>query len=271
MNNIYSIFSGTLIGTGIILPGVSGSVIAIMLGVYDKIIYLLNDNSKNILNKIKELFPLLIGMLIGIIFFGNILLYLFKKYEIQLCYIFIGLILGGVPTLLNELKKNKSNINYKFLTITFLISLFLVILSNSNTIFFQMNPNQISFPSLFIAGILYISGKIIPGISSSFFMIVLGLYDYILKMISNPFSLTIFEYIKFIPFILGVIVGLLILIKLINYLLSNYFAKTYSAIIGFVIGSVFAIFPGMKLELSYFISIILMLLSFIFTYKMSKK
>lgn len=272
MNNLYSVFSGIVIGAGVVLPGVSGSVLAIMLGIYDKVIYLLNDNSSSIIKKIKEILPLLIGLLIGIILFGNLLLFFFERYEVEMRYVFIGLILGGIPILNNEIKnKSGGKVNYKCLLITLIFSTILFILSNYNFSFSSTNFNNIPFIGFLTAGILYISGKIIPGISSSFFMMILGLYDYILLILSNPFSFTVVQYIKFIPFIIGVIAGFMILVKLINYLLSNHFTKTYSSIIGFVLGSVFAIFPGIKLEFSYFISFLLMILSFILAYNMSKK
>ena len=104
---------------------------------------------------------------------------------------------------------------------------------------------------MLLAGFLYISGKIIPGISSSFFLMILGLYDYILNIMSNPFLLTVIDLIRLIPFIIGVIIGFIILIKIINKLLSNYFVKTYSAIIGFILGSIIAIYPGFEFDKKY--------------------
>lgn len=267
MNNLKTILSGVLIGTGVILPGVSGSVLAIMLGIYDKVIYLLNDKNKKLINKFIELLPLLIGIVIGIIVFGNIILKFINKYEVQIKYIFIGLILGGVPILKNEIKQKNEKINYKLVVITFICSLVLFLLpsiSNINT------NNNFSFLNMFLGGFLYISGKIIPGISSSFFLMILGLYNYILGIMSNPLSLRVKDLINLIPFILGVLLGFLILIKLINYLLNNHFTKTYSIIIGFVLGSIIAIFPGFYLTKKYIISVIMMVLAFSLTYKLSK-
>ena len=96
---------------------------------------------------------------------------------------------------------------------------------------------------------------------------ILGLYNYLLTIITNPFSMTI----SFIPFLLGVLIGLYIFIKLINYLLKNHFSKTYSAIIGFVIGSIFAIFPGINFSSECIFSVILMILSYELVNKLSKK
>ena len=83
------------------------------------------------------------------------------------------------------------------------------------------NVSDLNPIKLFIAGILYISGKIIPGISSSFFMMLLGMYEKVLLMLSSPFSLSYFEWISLIPFIIGIIVGAIILIKVVNYLFNK--------------------------------------------------
>lgn len=270
MSKIHYFISGIIIGIGVILPGVSGSVIAIMLGIYDKIIYLLNDNQKKIISKVVELLPVILGLFIGITIFGNILLVFMQKYEIQVRYLFIGLILGGVPVLKNEVDKKGNNlIKYKYVFITFVFSLLLFLLPNLKILANTGNSN--SFFKMLVAGFLYIAGKIIPGISSSFFMMILGLYDYILNIISNPFLLTTYELVRLIPFFVGVLLGFIILLKLINYLLSNYFSETYSIIIGFVLGSIIAIYPGFKFQITYICSIVIMITAFCLTYKMSKK
>lgn len=270
MNKIKYFISGIIIGIGVILPGVSGSVIAIMLGIYDEVIFLLNNNKKSIITKTVELSPIMLGLLVGVIIFGNVLLIFIRNYEIQVKYLFIGLILGGVPILKNEIdSKSKTGIKYKYVIMTFIFSLIIFLLPNLNFLL-HVNNTQ-SFFKMLVAGFLYIFGKIIPGISSSFFMMVLGLYDYILEVISNPLSLTIYELIKLVPFFIGVLLGTIILLKLINYLLSNYFSETYSIIIGFVLGSIIAIYPGFQFEMKYILSIVIMLLAFCLTYKMSKK
>lgn len=270
MNKVHSFISGIIIGIGVILPGVSGSVIAIMLGIYDKVIYLLNDSRKTTIRKVVELLPIILGVFIGIMIFGNILLIFIENYEIQIKYLFIGLILGGVPILKKEIEnKNNSKLKYNYMIITFIFSLLLFLLPNLSTLGNVENTG--SFFKMLAAGFLYISGKIIPGISSSFFMMILGLYDYILNIMSNPFSLTIYELVKLVPFFIGVLFGFIILLRLINYLLSNYFSETYSIIIGFVLGSIIAIYPGFKLQVTYIFSIVIMISAFCLTYKMSKK
>ena len=254
---MFKFLSGILIGTCMILPGVSGTVIAIMLGIYEDVIYLVNSKDKN---KIRKLLPLILGILIGIFIFGKILLLFYENYTYQMMYIFIGLILSGIPILIDEIHSKKEKVNIVYLLISLLISIIVFIIP-------VQNDNNLSFFNLFIGGFLYIGGKIIPGISSSFFLMILGLYEYFLSIITNPFSIDT----SFIPFLLGILLGLYVFIKLINYLLINYFSKTYSSIIGFILGSLVAIFPGFELTKRGILSFILMLISLELVSKISKK
>ena len=267
-NFIYSLISGILIGTCMILPGVSGSVVAIMLGVYESVIYILNDKMSSNMYKVKKILPLAIGIIIGILIFGKILLVFYNNYSYQMMYVFMGLILGSIPVLINEIETKNEKINKKYLFISLFSSIMLFVLPKLFNINIKNTFNPIN---LFFGGFLYIAGKIIPGISISFFLMILGLYEYILKIISNPLSLTIDKIIILIPFFIGVILGLYIFIKLINYLLENHFSKTYSSIIGFIIGSLLAIFPGVQYNIIGMVSFVLFIISFELVSKLSKK
>lgn len=263
---MYNFFISILIGIGVVLPGVSGSAIAILVGIYDKILYVLNDNNILFLKKFVILLPIVCGILIGAMLFGNILLRFYENYEFQMKYIFIGLIFGGIPILYNELKNRGGNIKKIPFILSILFSLILI------TIPITMSNSKVdSSPlKLFIAGIFYISGKIIPGISSSFFLMLLGLYEKILSILSNPFSISYLEWISFIPFMIGIIIGAVILIKIITYLFNTHISLIYSIIIGFISGSTLSIFPGFKFNFKCIFSILLMVLSFLLTNKLSK-
>lgn len=268
MNKImYYFLSGILIGTCMILPGISGSIVAIMLGIYEELICLLNNN-QNILMKIKKIFPMMIGIIIGIFIFGKILFLFYNKYSFYMMYVFIGLILGSVPVLTKEICEKGENLKYRYLITSFLISIIIFLFPKIFN--FTLSNSDENIIILFLGGILYISGKVIPGISSSFFLMILGLYNYVLTLITNPFNMTLEKIKKIIPFILGALIGLYVFIKLLNYLLTNYFSKTYSVIIGFIIGSIFAIFPGIKFDIEGIISIFLMMLAYQIVKKMAK-
>ena len=232
---MYSFLASILIGIGVVLPGVSGSAIAILVGIYDKVLTVLNDSSIKALKKIIILFPVIIGIMVGVIIFGNILLKIYEYYEFQM----------------------------KSLIFSVIFSLLLIVIPSVISYDNVSNSNPIK---LFIAGILYISGKIIPGISSSFFMMLLGMYEKVLIMLSNPFSLSYFEWISLIPFIIGII----ILIKVVNYLFNKHLSITYSIIIGFVCGSTLSIFPGLEFSFRGILSMIFMVIFFLLTNYLSK-
>lgn len=267
---LLNIIKGIFIGIGVVVPGVSGSVIAILFGVYDQTIYILNNPSENIKKNILFLTSLLIGIVLGTNLFGNVLMYLLKTNETLICYIFAVLILTGVPMLKNEIdKKNNGSFNIKIFLITLTISFILFILNKINysnvTIY---SGNFKVFILLIIGGFLFIAGKIIPGVSSSFFMMIIGIYDLVLNLMANPFSFSIYNYIELIPFFIGVLLGLFIITKILNSLLQNYYSETYSGIIGFVVGSIFAIIP--ELNIYYIVISIITLLVFNKIYKIVK-
>lgn len=266
-----NIIKGILIGMGVVIPGVSGSVLAILLGVYENILFIFNNFDLDIKNNISYLLKLIIGILIGMSIFGNIILFLMPKYNILISFIFVGLILGSIPGLINEIKVKNKKFSFKLFFLSLTISFLLFFLGNIETL--QITNHSGSLKSiilLILGGFLFISGKIIPGISSSFFMMILGLYNYVLNFMSNPFSISVYGYIEFIPFIIGCILGIIILTKFINFCLITKFEQTYSCIIGFVAGSIFSIIPEVQFTFNYFTSIIICIFMFFAMKNMSK-
>lgn len=258
-------FKGILIGIGMLLPGVSGGVLAVILGVYEKIIYSINNFKKDVKGNIKFLLPLIIGVIIGAIISAKILKIVFDRYYVYACYAFMGLVLGCVPYLVKDVEKKDKGINYTALIITFAVSILISIISinNNSTDIISSSKGPLSF---FFAGLLFISGKIIPGISSSFLLMMIGMYNYFLLIMSNPFIIFDRDIFEIVFLLLGIIIGCLILIKLMGILLKRYYSLTYSAIIGFVIGSVIAIYP----EKITIIGIIIFILGFLSSYYFSK-
>ncbi len=257
------ILIGFVIGAGLILPGVSGGVLAVVFGLYDKIIKAISNFFSNWRKNITFLTPILIGIIIGVFVFGNILKFFFDQYPNQAKYIFMGLIIGALPIIFNKLKKK--NLNYPAFLGALFITLGLLILKNLLGIANNID-NTPSFILLFIAGVLYIAGKIIPGISGSFLLILIGMYEYILNIIVSFFKLTINDFLKLFPFGLGIIIGGLLLVKIIDYILKRYYIISYSAILGFTIGSIPILFPGISFNAKGFINIILFLIALFSSY-----
>lgn len=274
MSFIYLFLIGILIGTAMIIPGVSGSVIAVIFGVYDKSITALTNLFKHFKKNIIYLFVLGSGILTGAIWFSNVMMFLYEKHEIITKFSFIGLILGGIPFLINEIKKKKTEkINVKMFLITLLFSLVLWYLSENLinlTININNNSKILNFFLLFLSGFIYSVGKVIPGISGSFLLILIGMYEFVLSIMANPISAVVTSFDKILLFILGLIFGVIVLLKLMKYLLDKKFGLTYSIIIGFVIGSIPALIPKFSFNLDFITGVVIMLLCFALSYKLTK-
>ena len=231
-----SFFQGILIGAGAILPGISSGVLCVIFGIYENLLNCVLNFFKNIKENFKYLFPIGLGSLIGIVLFGNILKYLFFAYPIQIKFIFIGLILGSIPALVKTCtSKVKFKSSYLIFTfVTLLVGILLVILEKKISRFNDVNYN---FLFLIISGFLMSAGIIIPGVSNTLILMLLGIYEHYLDAVS-------IIYLPFLfPLGIGIIIGSIFFMKLTKFLLDKFYPQTFFAIIGFTLGSVFILYP----------------------------
>lgn len=249
MNFLNSFIKGIAIGAGAILPGISSGVLCVIFGIYETLLNCVLNFFKNIKYNFKILFPIALGTFCGILLFGNILKYIFYAYPIQTKYIFIGLILGSIPALIKKAcKKQTFKLHYLlYLIISFSIGVILVFLENKLNIY--TSQTEYSYLYIIISGFLMSAGVIIPGISSTLILMLLGIYDAYLISISSL-------YIPFLlPLAFGLGIGSIICMKLIKFLLDNFYVQTFFCIIGFTIGSIFVLFPGFSLTSEYILGI----------------
>ena len=215
------IIKGLIIGIGKIIPGLSGSLIAISLGEYENMINSINNFFKNIMYNSKYLFKILSGILISIILFSNIIVRLIDKYYIYTMFLFSGFIIGSMRDIKKEIK------NYYLVLISF--ALFILI----NEYLFS---NNMLITKTFIyyvfGGFLDAFTMIIPGISGTAILISYGCYNDIIRALSNIDMNILF------PFITGMFIGSIITIKLVVLLFSKYKSKTYSIILGISIETI---------------------------------
>lgn len=162
MNLFYRFITGIFIGAGAILPGISSGVLCVVFGIYDKLIDSVLEFFKDVKTNFKFLFPIVIGVGIGVILFGNILKTLFALYPIQTQFAFIGLILGCVPNLFKMANSKKGfRLHYLLYTaISFILTLFLLLLENT----FVASNLDTSSNALFLifSGFVMSAGVIIP-------------------------------------------------------------------------------------------------------------
>lgn len=247
-------FIGLAIGAGAILPGISSGVLCVIFGIYEKLIDSVLNFFKNIKKNFYFLFPIILGGIVGIILLGNALNYLFFKFPVQTKSIFIGLILGTIPSLIKQLKINckekkyNKKLNIAFFIISLIIGIFMVFLENSLNI--NTSHYDFSYTYLFFSGLLMSIGIVVPGVSSTIILMLLGTYYTYISAVAC-ISINIL-----IPIAIGVFIGSLIFMKIIQYLLNNYYTQTFSCIIGFSIGSILVLFP----TINNFIDIIICIL-----------
>lgn len=201
---------GILVGIGKILPGVSGSLMAISMNVYEPLLISISSIFKKPKQSIKFLLPFISGIILSILLFSKILKLLMQNYEFPIILLFIGLIIGSTDLSLKEFK-NKKIIKI----IIFIIIIIITLLINS------LSPNitiKDTFINYILLGLIEIISTIIPGISGTAIFIVLKKYEQILEMLSNPIN----NINTLIPFIIGILLGLFILSKIITYILKKH-------------------------------------------------
>lgn len=248
---------GILIGSGAILPGISSGVLCIIFGIYEKLLDSIIHFFSNVKKNIKFLLPIVIGVAIGVLIFSNFLNYFLINFPIQTKSIFIGLILGSVPSLIKESKK-KTDFKPIFLLYTlfaFLFGFLLVILENyiPNT----QPGSSFNFFYLMISGFIMSVGIIVPGVSSTIILMLMGVYNVYLSSISTLY------FPVLIPMGIGLIVGCFIFMRLTDFLLNNFYEKTFYSIIGFSLGSILVLMPDISFDITGIISILCILLGFL--------
>ena len=255
MNKIFLGFlKGIFIGLANIIPGVSGGTIAVILGIFDDLIDTINNFFRDIKKNLGFITPIGFGILFSILFFSSILELCLKKYSLPTNIFFIGLIFGSIPIIYKKAIKNGIKKNYFLYT---LLSILIVILaSNFNNDSVTQINNNLSFIFLlkiFFGGLLAAIAMIIPGISGSFVMVLLGIYPIVINSISNisrcllnlsDKNLLIRTGAIIFSLGLGLFLGILLISRLISVLLEKFYSETYFCILGLIIGSIYGIFAS---------------------------
>ena len=241
---------GIAIGSGAILPGISSGVFCVIFGIYEKLIDSILNFFKFPKKNFKFLLPIFIGMFIGVFIFSNLINYFLIKIPLQTKSIFIGLILGSIPSLFKEVNKNyKFKLKYLLFTlISFILGILSVFLeSNISTNIASVNFN---FLYLLLSGFLMSIGVIVPGVSSTVILMLMGVYSSYISSISSLY------FPILIPLGIGLILGSIIFMKITNFLLKKFYIQTFYTIIGFTLGSIFVLFPNIQYDLNGLICII---------------
>lgn len=270
-----NLWKGFAMGTTDLVPGVSGGTIALLLGIYDDFIRSISGIfSKRFWESLKFLIPIGLGMVIAIGVLSKLINYLLSTHTVPSMFFFVGLIGGIIPYLLktSKFKQTFSIQHYILLLLGIVIIVVITLLNNGDKHAGEtLSLNSGLIIKYFIAGMCASSAMLLPGISGSFMLLVFGVYGTVMFAISEFMSLNFATIPVLLTVGLGVICGFLFSSKLIQYLLSYYTFLTYALIIGFVVGSLYAVFPGLPgTFITWIISIITLILGFVISYKLGK-
>lgn len=272
-NNVLLVIKGFFVGIANIIPGVSGGTLAITLGIYEELIEAISHFFRKLKSNIKFLIPIGIGAFTAIVIGSRIIEISLEKYTLPTLLFFTGLILGGMPMLFGKIKKNiKPSYALIFLA-TFALVIGIMFLKTGNNVVL-VDLNAWGYFKLFLVGMIAAATMIIPGISGSFMLMVMGYYEPIINAINEftSFNNLWNNFWILMPFGIGVLLGIIVIAKIIEFLFQKFEVPTYFGIIGFVLASLIGIFTsaGNLVFTPTFIivGIILMVLGFVIAYKL---
>lgn len=268
---IKNLLKGMVIGLANIIPGVSGGTMAVSMGIYDKLIHCLTHLFKELKESIKFLVPILLGAAIALVGLSFIITPAFEHFPLQTNGLFIGLIVGGLPAVWKKVKGNKVKISHG---IAFLIFFALVIgmaaMGETEGQAADLTLSVWSVIKLFLVGVLASATMVIPGVSGSMILLVIGYYNPIVATIKEfveaLVSFNILEILRccgiLIPMGIGIIVGIFVIAKIIEIIFEKFPLQAFWAIIGLIVASPFAILMVSELGVITVLAVLTSLVTF---------
>ena len=278
---------GFIMGIANIIPGVSGGTLALIMGIYEDFINAISHFFSNFKKNILFLLPVFLGMGVAIVSMSNVISFSYKHVPIATTLFFVGLVLGGIPLLTNKLKKSSGNkksfINYLVFIMTFSLVIFMAL---ADTIFKGLgdvsfnNLGVIKVVLLFLVGVIAAGTMVIPGVSGSLVLMLLGYYYPIINTIKDliHFKDLFNNCLVLGIFGIGILVGIVLISKLFEYLFKRQETKTYFGVLGFIYASIIAIpysaLHQLNLSFHYYeiiIGIVLLVLGIVISYYLGDK
>lgn len=243
---IKNILKGMVIGVANIIPGVSGGTMAVSMGIYDTLIHCVTHLFSEFKKSLKFLLPIFIGAGIALVGLSFVIEFLFANYPLPTNLLFIGLIVGGLPAIGKKVKGTRVSAGHIIACLAFFaLVVGMAALGETEGNAADLSLTLISVVKLFFIGIIASATMIIPGVSGSMILLLLGYY--------NPILATINDFIKsliafdmdgilhgvgvLMPFGIGVIVGIFAIAKLIEIIFEKFPIYAYWAIIGLIVAS----------------------------------
>ena len=233
IKNLILILQGAIVGTGAILPGISGGVLCVAFGIYKPMMELFSHPKKSFKTHYKMFIPFVVGWILGFILLANVVEALFEISKSIALMLFFGLICGTLPELIKDSEEEKSTVTWSPFVLALAISyLIFGILENG-----AISEIAVSTGSFILCGTIWGLSMIIPGLSSSSLLIYMGLYE------PMTAGIAAIDFSVILPLLIGLLITILVFARLVNYLYENYNSMISKIINGIVISSALKIIP----------------------------
>ena len=256
------LFIGIAIGMANVIPGVSGSTMAVVFNIYDRFVNAITLNIKKLIENRRFVIPVVGGMALGVLLFSKLITVLYENFPVQTDYFFTGLIIGSIPMLFSFMTKKQDGQKFtakKTISVVicalagFAVLIGFGLLGSDVDTAKEISKSlpQWTFPlalHIFAAGFVGAIAMIIPGISGSLLMLIMGVYPIVMKSIPALFvpSQTLRAFFLLLPNGIGVLAGLLCGAWIVKTFLRIAPNQTYAVIFGLIAGSTIQLFPGIK-------------------------
>ncbi len=247
---IKKLLQGMVVGIANIIPGVSGGTMMVAMGLYDKLIHAITHLKSEFKESLKLLIPIFLGAGIAIVALSRLFEFLLENYPIPTNFAFCGLIAGSLPFIFKKVKGHSVSVGKAICFIIFFaIVILMAVMGETSGNAADVSFGLINVVKLLLVGIIAAATMVIPGVSGSMMLMLLGYYDTILKTINNFMDALVAFDIQdllvqcgiLIPFGIGVILGIFLIAKIIEFIFSKAEIHAYYAIIGLILASPIAI------------------------------
>lgn len=245
-----NILRGMVIGIANIIPGVSGGTMMVSMGIYDKIIHAVTHLFSEFKKSMKLLLPILLGIVAALLVLAKLFDFLLIYYPIATNLGFIGLILGSLPAIFLQVRhKGLSKSSIVCFVIAFVVIVGSAAMGETSGASVTLSTSLGGLAMLFVVGVISAATMVIPGVSGSMILMLMGYYEPIINLISDGIdSIVHLDWALLghcialgVPFAVGVVLGIFGIAKLIEWVFEHYRTQTYWAIIGLIVSSPIAI------------------------------
>jgi putative membrane protein len=236
MKDLIIILKGFIIGSSMSVPGVSGGTMAILLGIYDKLISSISNFFKDIKGNLMFLMKFCLGGLLGIGSLAFVITWLLDHVTIPVSFFFLGAVVGGIPALYAKASEKKTKLTSLLYFIVGLVIVVTIGRIPHGMITMSSGLTLTNLMMWLVTGVIIAVALVLPGISTSHMLIVLGMYDVTLLAITE------FDIIFLAVLGISVLLGIILITKPLEWVMNRFPHQTYWMIMGFVLGSTEAIF-----------------------------